>query len=142
MDAELHFFLGASQAAFAKMKEAMQHLNKSLELMQPDPSVISRIYSEQGNIKRLEMEYKEAYLLYNKAWETDTTNAISLYYMASILDNSMHRSKEALVDYQRYIDALDRLPEKKETSQGVSVRAIVEDRIVTLKEELFFRDEK
>ena len=62
--------------------------------------------------------------------------------MASILDNSMHRSKEALVDYQRYIDALDRLPEKKETSQGVSVRAIVEDRIVTLKEELFFRDEK
>ena len=142
MDAEIHFFLGASLATFARMKEAMQHLNRSLELMQPDPSVISRIYSEQGNIKRLEMEYEEAYNLYNRAWEADTTNAMSLYYMASILDNSMHRSKEALVDYQRYIDALDRLPEKKETSQGVSVRAIVEDRIVTLKEELFFRDEK
>ena len=141
-DAEIHFFLGASLATFARMKEAMQHLNRSLELMQPDPSVISRIYSEQGNIKRLEMEYEEAYILYNKAWEADTTNAMSLYYMASILDNSMHKSKEALVDYQRYIDALDRLPEKKETSQGVSVRAIVEDRIITLKEELFFRDEK
>jgi len=142
MDAEIHFFLGASLATFARMKEAMQHLNRSLELMQPDPSVISRIYSEQGNIKRLEMEYEEAYNLYNRAWEADTTNAMSLYYMASILDNSMHRSTEALEDYQRYIDALDRLPEKKETSQGVSVRAIVEDRIITLKEELFFRDEK
>ena len=142
MDAEIHFFLGASLATFARMKEAMQHLNRSLELMQPDPSVISRIYSEQGNIKRLEMEYEEAYIFYNKAWEADTTNAMSLYYMASILDNSMHRSTEALEDYQRYIDALDRLPEKKETSQGVSVRAIVEDRIITLKEELFFRDEK
>ena len=43
--------------------------------------------------------------------------------------------------YQRYIDALNNLPEKKESSQGVSVRAIVEDRIVTLKEEIFFRDE-
>jgi tetratricopeptide (TPR) repeat protein len=142
MDAEVHFFLGASLATFAEMKEAMQHLNKSLELMQPDPSVISRIYSEQGNIKRLDMEYEEAYILYNKAWEADTTNAMSLYYMASILDNSMHKSKEALVDYQRYIDALDRLPEKNETNQGVSIRAIVEDRIITLKEELFFRDER
>ncbi len=43
----------------------------------------------------------------NKAWNTDSSNVMSLYFMASILDNSMHRSKEALVDYQRYIDALD-----------------------------------
>ncbi len=61
--------------------------------------------------------------------------------MASILDNSMHQHKEALVDYQRYIDALDQLPEKGESNQGVSIRAIVEDRIITLKEEQFFRDE-
>jgi len=141
LDAEVHFFLGASLATTTKKEEAMSHLNKSLELMQPDSSVVSRIYSEQGNLKRLEMKYEEAYDLYNKAWDTDTTNAMSLYFMASILDNSMHKSKEALVDYQRYIDALDQLPEKKESTQGVSVRAIVEDRIITLKEELFFRDE-
>ena len=109
--------------------------------MQPDPSIVSRIYSEQGNIKRLETEYEEAYDLYNKAWEMDTTNVMSLYFMASILDNSLRQGKEALVDYQRYIDALDQLPEKEESNQGVSIRAIVEDRIVTLKEELFFRDE-
>ena len=119
----------------------MNHLNKSLQLMQPDPSIVSRIYSEQGNIKRLEMEYEEAYSLYEQAWENDTTNAMSLYFMASILDNSMRLSKEALVVYQRYIDALDRLPEKENHKQGTSIRAIVEDRIVSLKEELFFRDE-
>jgi hypothetical protein len=45
------------------------------------------------------------------------------------------------VDYERYIDALDRLPKKKESNHGVSIRAIVEDRIITLKEELFFKDE-
>lgn len=110
--------------------------------MQPDPSIVSRIYSEQGNLKRLEMDYKTAYDLYDNAWKADSSNVISLYFMASILDNSLHLSKKALVDYQRYIDALDRLPEKvKGSSQGVSIRAIVEDRIVTLKEELFFRDE-
>jgi len=141
MDAEVHFFLGASLATTTMKKDAMEHLNKSLELMQPDPSVVSRIYSEQGNIKRLEMQYEEAYDLYNKAWETDTTNTISLYFMASILDNSLHLSKEALVDYQRFIDALDQLPDKEESDQGVSIRAIVEDRIITLKEEQFFRDE-
>ena len=141
MDAEVHFFLGASLATTTLKKKAMQHLNQSLELMQPDPSVVSRIYSEQGNIKRLEMKYEEAYQLYNKAWDADSSNVISLYFMASILDNSLHQSKEALVDYQRYIDALDQLPEKEESNQGVSIRAIVEDRIVTLKEELFFRDE-
>jgi tetratricopeptide (TPR) repeat protein len=142
MDAEVHFFLGASLATFAEMENAMLHLNKSLEIMKPDPAVVSRIYSEQGNIKRLEMEYEEAYIFYEKAWETDSTNVISLYLMASILDNSMHKPKEALVDYERYIEALDRLPEKKETNQGLSIRAIVEDRIITLKEDLFFRDER
>jgi len=141
LDAEVHFFLGASLATIAEMDEAMRHLNKSLELMKPDASVVSRIYSEQGNIKRLEMEYEEAYTFYEMAWNADSTNAISLYFMASILDNSMHKSKEALVDYQRFIDALDQIPEKKEKDQGVSIRAIVEDRIITLKEELFFRDE-
>jgi tetratricopeptide (TPR) repeat protein len=141
LDAEVHFFLGASLATTTAKSEAMFHLNQSLKLMQPDPSILSRIYSEQGNIKRLEMEYEEAFSFYEMAWEADTTNAMSLYYMASILDNSLRRSKEALVVYQRYIDALDKLPEKEESTQGVSVRAIVEDRIVSLKEEIFFRDE-
>ena len=141
MDAEVHFFLGASLSTIAEMDKAMYHLNQSLQLMQPDPSIVSRIYSEQGNIKRLETEYKEAYSYYEKAWEVDSTNVISLYFMASILDNSMHKHKEALVDYQRFIDALDLLPEKEDSNQGVSIRAIVEDRIITLKEEQFFRDE-
>jgi len=141
LDAEVHFFLGASLATTKEKSEAMEHLNKSLKLMQPDPSIVSRIYSEQGNIKRLEMEYVEAFSLYEKAWEADTTNAMSLYFMASILDNSMRRSREALAVYQRFIDALDNLPEKEESTQGISVRAIVEDRIIALKEELFFRDE-
>ena len=67
---------------------------------------------------------------------------MALYLMASILDNSMHKSKEALVDYQRYIDALDQVPDNKESSQGVSIRTIVEDRIIALKEEQFFLDEQ
>ena len=141
LDAEIHFFLGASLATTKEKTEAMKHLNTSLKLMQPDPSILSRIYSEQGNIKRLEMEYEEAFSYYEKAWEADTTNAMSLYFMASILDNSLRWPKEALEVYQRFIDALDKLPEKNESSQAISVRAIVEDRIVTLKEELFFRDE-
>jgi tetratricopeptide (TPR) repeat protein len=142
LDAEIYFFLGASMATTKNKTEAMSLLNKSLQLMQPDPGITARIYSEQGNIKRLEEEYEEAYTLYSLAWETDSTNVMALYFMASILDNSMHKSKEALVDYQRYIDALDRLPEKTESSQGISIRAIVEDRIITLKEELFFLDEQ
>ena len=142
LDAEVHFFLGASLATAKAKSEAMMHLNKSLKIMQPDSSVVSRIYSEQGNIKRLEMDYEQAYSFYEKAWEADSTNAMSLYFMASILDNSMRRSKEALVVYQRYIDALDKLPEKEGSSQGASIRVIVEDRIVSLKEEIFFRDEE
>jgi tetratricopeptide (TPR) repeat protein len=141
MDAEVHFFLGASLSTIAEMDKAMYHLDQSLKIMQPDSSVVSRIYSEQGNIKRLETEYEEAYSYYEKAWEADSTNVISLYFMASILDNSMQKHKEALVDYQRYIYALDQLPEKEDSNQGVSIRAIVEDRIITLKEEMFFRDE-
>ena len=143
MDAEVQFFLGASLATTTRKKEAMDHLNISLELMMPEPGIESRIYSEQGNIMRLEMEYENAYSLYNPAWEVDSSNLMALYVMASILDNSMHKSQEALVDYQRYIDQLDRLPEINErNSQSSSIRTIVEDRIVALKEELFFLDQQ
>lgn len=142
LDAEIYFFLGSSLASTTDKTRAMNHLNKSLKLLAPDPGILARIYSEQGNIKRLEMQYEEAYSLYSKAWETDSTNIMALYFMASILDNSMHKSEEALVDYQRYLDAVDNLPEKEESSQGVSIRTIVEDRIVALNEELFFLDEQ
>jgi hypothetical protein len=121
----------------------MHHLDKALELMQPDPVAIARIYAEQGNLRRLEMEYEQAYQFYRLSWEADTTNPMSLYYMASILDNSMHRSTEALVDYQRFIDQLDKHPENgNKNSQIPSIRDIVEDRIILLKEELFFLDEQ
>lgn len=143
LDAEVHFFLGASLGTTTRKKEALWHLEKSLELMHPDPSIISRIYSEQGNIKRLQGNYEEAYSLYKKAWAADSSNAMSLYFMASIMDNSLHRSEEALVDYQRFIDRLDQMPGPISGNDQIpSIRAIVEDRIVSLKEELFFLDRK
>jgi hypothetical protein len=68
---------------------------------------------------------------------------MALYFMASVLDNSLHLSEEALVDYQRYIDHVDRLPEKNQRdSQAISIRSIVEERIIALKEELFFLDQQ
>jgi tetratricopeptide (TPR) repeat protein len=142
LDAEVHFFLGASLATTHRKEEAMHHLDLSLQLMKPDPAVVARIYSEEGNLMRLEMEYERAYDLYNLSWLADTTNPTALYYMASILDNSMHRSREALVDYRRFLDQLDRLPEDKQNNnQFPTIRGIVEDRIVQLKEELFFLGE-
>ena len=141
MDAEVHFFLGASLAYTKAKPEAIFHLNRSHELMKPDPVVLSRIYSELGNIMRLLEEYEEAYTYYNQAWEADTTKPISLYFMASILDNSLHQSEEALVDYQRFIYQLDQMPESNNRNPEVpTIRAIVEDRIIALKEELFFLD--
>jgi hypothetical protein len=63
--------------------------------------------------------------------------------MASILDNSMHRSREALVDYQRFLDQLDKNPVADEKNTQIpSIREIVEDRIILLNEELFFLDEQ
>ena len=143
MDAEIHFFLGSSLAGTKDKSDAMVHLTRSLELMQPDPEVVARIYSEQGNIKRLTGEYEEAYSFYDRAWKADPTNPLSLYYMASILDNSLHRSREALADYQRFIDYLEKLPEAVNRNEQIpTIRSIVEDRIIALKEELFFLDQK
>ena len=142
LDAEVHFFLGTCLGTTRDKEAAMYHLDRSLELMQPDPVVVSRIHSEQGNIKRLEMEYQEAYSYYSMAWEADSTRPISLYYMASILDNSMRKKKEALADYERFIEELDKLPEEEAGKKDfMSVRRIVETRIESIKEELFFRDE-
>jgi tetratricopeptide (TPR) repeat protein len=142
-DADIRFFLGSSLATTTRKKEAMHHLDRALELMQPDPVAVARIYSEQGNLKRLESEYEQAYELYWLSWEADTTNPMALYYMASILDNSLHRSREALVDYRRFIDQLDRMPVTgSQNKQVPTLREIVEDRIIQLKEELFFLDEQ
>ncbi|HER08744.1 MAG TPA: hypothetical protein ENO20_07515 [Bacteroides sp.] len=141
-DAEVHFFLGASLGSTTRKSEAMFHLEKAMELMRPDPAVIARIYSEQGNIMRLEMEYEKAYALYRKAWQADTTDPMAIYYMASIQDNSLHRSREAMADYSLFLRELDRMPADalKKNRQIPSIREIVEDRIELLREELFFRD--
>jgi tetratricopeptide (TPR) repeat protein len=143
-DAEVHFFLGASLAGTTRKEEAMFHLEKSLELIRPDPAVVARIYSEQGNIMRLEMEYENAYELYRRAWHADTTNPMALYYMASILDNSLHRSREAMSDYRLFLEKLDRMPPEasENDSQLPTIREIVEDRIESLREELFFLDQR
>ena len=141
LDADCHFFLGASLATTTRKAEAMAHLDRALELMNPDPAAVARIYEEQGNLLRLEMEYLQAYERYRMSWEADTTRPMPLYYMASIMDNSLHRSREALADYQRFIDQLDRMqPEEREESQIPSIREIVEDRIIRLREELFLLD--
>ena len=142
LDADIQFFLGASLATTSRREEAMKHFEKALELMKPDPAAVAKIYAEQGNLLRLEMKYEAAYDRYQMSWEADTTQPIQLYYMASILDNSLHRSKQALVDYRRFLDQLDRTPpESPKNNQIPSIRDIVEDRIVQLSEELFLRDE-
>jgi len=91
---------------------------------------------------RLEMEYEQAYALYRKAWQADTTDPMAIYYMASIQDNSLHRSREAMADYSLFLRELDRMPADalKKNRQFPSIREIVEDRIELLREELFFRD--
>ena len=72
----------------------------------------------------------------------DFDNAIESLQVA-VEKDSMHRSKEALVDYQQYIDQVNLLPApERSNSQIPSIKAIVEDRIVSLKEELFFLDEQ
>jgi tetratricopeptide (TPR) repeat protein len=142
LDAEIHFVLGSSLANTVEKEAAMYHLRRSLELSQPEAGTVSRIYSEQGNILRLQEKYEEAYRKYKQAWEADSTHPMSLYYMASIQDNSLHNLEQALMEYERFIGVLDKLPreEEKEKQQMPSVRSIVEQRIVDLREELFFLD--
>ncbi len=140
-DAEIRFFLGSSLATTKEKEAAMFHLNRSLKLMQPDPSVVGRIYAEQGNIKRLQTDYDLALDYYIMAWETDSTKPMYLYFQASILDNSMHKSKKALVIYEQYAKKVSGEEEEKQTEQAISILTIVLDRIESLKEELFFRDE-
>lgn len=142
LDAEVHYFLGTSLGTTTRKEEAIFHLDRALTLMQPNPSAVSSIYSEWGNIKRLQSEYEEAYILYEKAWCADTSKIMSLYFMASIQDNSLDNEKLALEDYQLFIKMLDQNPLLERTGgQGPSVRDIVEDRIIYLREELFFKDE-
>jgi tetratricopeptide (TPR) repeat protein len=141
LDAEVHFFLGVSLANTGEKDSAMWHMNRSLELMEPDTILVSGIYSEQGNLKRLEESYQEAYELYRKAWDANNENLMALYFMASIQDNSLHDLDRALEDYRFFIEQLDRQPSAAvKNDQIPTVRDIVEDRIVTLKEELFFQD--
>jgi hypothetical protein len=66
---------------------------------------------------------------------------MSLYLMASIRDNSMHLSEQALADYELLIRELDKWGIKSDEKDMASIRSIVEDRIIDLKEELFFLDQ-
>jgi len=80
--------------------------------------------------------------LYTLAWESDSTNPVYLYYMASILDNNLHRTKDAMEVYQQYTDVVNGIAKEGNWDKHqISILTIVQDRIECLKEELFFRDE-
>ncbi len=73
-------------------------------------------------------------------------NALDVYAEAAQMPNIAVHGVDChigsqITEISPFIDALDLLPEKEDSNQGVSIRAIVEDRIITLKEEQFFRDE-
>ncbi len=139
-DKETVFFLGNACWWAAYEEEGIQYLNKTLELLHPDPKEVKQVYAQLAEFYKAMHQFDKAIDSYNKAFEQTPQDPLLLYQMANVYDSGLKDKKKAIEFYQKFIDrinAANNFRVQKESAFGPLID-FAEGRINKLKEELFF----
>lgn len=141
-DPEVAYFLGASLGQSNQPLDGKQFLLLAQELIKPSPALM-----EKSNVKLALMHFdtnhfNEAVKYYQLAYEYAPETSQYLYHIATIYDYALENPKKAGIYYEKFINALpEELNEKKSNERyAIQLRTVASRRLVSLKEEDFFRN--
>ena len=133
-DIKVVFYLAMADTHLLRPDKGLQLFDESLQLLQPDSSILSIIHKEKGIIYSDKNEYKKALDNYLIAHKLNPKKKFYLYLIAEQYDN-LNKKKEALKYFQLVFDSID---EKKGLDLlSASIRDYSKSRIDRLKEDLF-----
>jgi tetratricopeptide (TPR) repeat protein len=148
-DAEVCFYLGSALGRSGNGKDGIYYLNESKILLSPLPKDLYNIHTEMANIYLNQGEY-DLSLKYLKLAYKNRAIPILSFKMGQLYDYYLDDKKMAIDCYEAYITSVN-IPDSAELEQGDSDKAFFadikvlensEERIRTLKEELFFEEAK
>lgn len=141
-DHEVCFFLGRGFLNSTEPEKGLFFLNKAEELINPEPEVLSAIYTEKVSIYNHLKMYDEVLDLYLRAHKINPRPDY-LFYLGSLYEHRFNEKKMALDYYQRFLQDIPQrdtpYPPTHSGQQSLSMKNIAEEKVVTLKEELFFQ---
>lgn len=124
--------------------EAIEYLNKCIELVTPSPDYFAAIYQDLASAYTSNSNQKEALDAYLKAYGYTPGDTMLVFQIASHYDNIMEDKDMALKYYQKFL-AMRPKKEPKNQPQGkgfeVSYFDFVERKIAEIKEEQFWKGE-
>lgn len=142
-DYETSFYLGKAYLNSQYPEKGLFYLNHTLELLKSDPKIVAAVYIEKQSIYSTLLDYEKALECYKMAYKYKAKPEY-LFYIASSYENLIKDKKQALLYYEQFLEVL---PQNSKESQDewskqeqitVSLKDVAEQRIVKLKEELFF----
>ena len=140
-DYEICFFLGRAYLNSTESEKGLYYLDRAEKLLEPDPQVLAALYLEKVSIYSTLKMYDEVMDLYLRAYRINPRPDY-LFYLASLFEYRFEDLNKALEYYTRFLSEL----EPKELSanrtlreqQSISMKNIAEEKIESLREELFF----
>jgi len=142
LDAETTFFLGLSYRWSQEEEQGVKYLNKTLELLKPNPRQVSRIYIELAGVYQVLHQFDMTIESYAKALEYSDHKDLIYFRLAQVYDENLHDKKMALEFYQKYLDnkMADHQLYNSSSESMEPLLEHVQSRINRLKEELFFEE--
>ena len=133
-DVKVVFYLAMAETHLFNPDKGLELFDESLQLMQPDSSILSIIHKEKAVIYADKKQHQKALDNYLIAHKFNPKKKFYLYLIAEQYD-ALNKKKEALEYYQKVFDSID---EKKGLDLlSASIRDYSESRISKLKEDLF-----
>jgi tetratricopeptide (TPR) repeat protein len=128
------FYLAMAETHLFNPDRGLELFDESLQLMQPDSSILSMIHKEKGIIYGDKKMHKKALNNYLLAHKLNPKKKFYLYLIAEQYD-ALNNKKEAIKYYQLVFDSIDEKVGMDLLS--ASIRDYSESRIDKLKEDLF-----
>jgi len=128
------FYLAMAESHLFNPDRGLELFDKSLQLIQPDSSILSMIHKEKGIIYGNKKMHKKALNNYLLAHKLNPQKKFFLYLIAEQYD-ALDKKKEAVKFYQLLLNSID-----EKTSQDLlssSLRDYSKSRIDKLSEDLF-----
>ena len=141
-DAETTFFLGLSYRWSQEEELGVEYLNKTLELLKPDPRQMSRIYIELAGVYQVLHQFDMTIESYTKALGYTDSKDLIYFRLGQVYEENLDNKKMAIEYYQKYLDNKTADHQLYDSSSQTMEPLLyqVQSRINRLREELFFEE--
>ncbi len=143
-DFDAVFFLALGYLKRNETEKGLFYIEYARELLEPNPIILSTLYSEKALFYIRIKEFDKAVESYEIAYENSFKPDI-MFYVGSLYYNDLKNYDKALLHFENYLDLIkDLKPEERENSlpnqKTISLKESAEFYINKIKEEQFWNE--